>query len=212
MTEKPIWQSAVRGTCNGERALGRIFIQGDDVYYFPEIPLHRNWLIRSLVPGTLGIFLVLFSVWMAMASPSYGASHIPYDWIQMGLEMAGVGGLLFLLLAGVNFGYEKWSQRVPEGFVEDDEYIGMSLEERFSQSPKAVHFKRADIEELREGKTVTIRTKLGNNLKLQTFPHDDAFVKHLHWGSHDDRLPKEEIGGSAASQSANMDVLASQDT
>ena len=191
MNEEPIWQSAVKANCNGERALGRVFVQGDDIYYFPEIPRRRNWLWRGLIPSVLGGFLSLVALCSAMG----GQLNSVYvsTWENIGFEMALFGGLFFLLTGAIVFGFELWNNRISKDFLEDDEHIGMSLEERFSVSPKAIHFKRQDIDEIKGDERVTIKTQLGHVLQLQTLPQDKGLVKRLQGETYTERLPKEAI-------------------
>ena len=175
-SETPIWQSAVKAKHNRQRAHGRLYIQGDDVYYFPELSSASSSFRRPLLLGGGGLlFILLFLASDALASPFYGTFRTG----RADPSTLVVGGVLMLAAAAYLVYEAMAARRALKLLMEEDEYLGMSLEQRYAQAPKAAKFKLADIVEVRGSRTIKVKTKVGERFTFKSVPHDPTLAQRL---------------------------------
>jgi len=188
----PIWQSGVQGTHDKQTAIGRVFIRGDEVFYFPDLPMKREssiWWPLSL--GLMGAFLLGLGVLAAVS-----AILDPSEWYIQGkallnLAVIPIIGLVGILTSTAMFWKQTLGARTAKKhLLEDDEFIGMSLDERYSLSATAARFKLKEIETLKGTRTVTLVTTRGDKFRFKTIPPDLSLVERLK--GNPSQLPREQ--------------------
>jgi len=201
-SEQPIWQSAVHGTHNGKKALGRLFVQGEDVYYFPELPQSKGaspwWPLST---GSVGVLFFVLGVLPHETDPNYIHNFSTYS---MDMDLFGgnliIGALLIVLAISHYIRQTLVAKRATRVLLEDDEFMGMNLDDRFSVSPDASRFTLADIVRIKGKRTVVIRTKLDENFRFKSISNDPTMAARLRGEGHS--LPREERTSDAAQRNA----------
>jgi len=189
--DTPIWQTGVEGKVHRKRAIGRLFIQNEDVFYFPELPLKRGSFTLAAVTATIGT-LLLFSL-IPIASMMFNTLQEHSGlWVadRSGAFAVPIAGLALLFTAFIQFMIVvRGEMKARKHVLTEDEFLGTSLEERFALSPDAYRFKLGDVEEVSGDKTLWVRTQDGEAYRFKAFPENPTLLHRLKGVPAD--LPKE---------------------
>ena len=195
-----ILQWGVHGKTEEKTAIGRLYLDHHHVYYFPELPLKTGW-------GPVGFFfsgaaLFLFGL---IATIFTFASSDPWPGQGPGLDFLlylPLLGLIFLITALALYLRETLvTTRARKHVLTEDEYLGMSLDDRYTHHTGALKFKRSDIASVTGTKTLEITTRNGTKLQLKSIPFDETLLEHL---THQP-LPKEVIPSESTQRPASTE-------
>ena len=178
MSLPSIFQAAVTAKLFGKKRTGKVYSDGENLYFFPYSSDYSLWpLLLSSVTAFAIAYMLYWSTGLEVGN---GMQEFQVTSIMLGLGVVGYPLLLGLLVAmGLNLrGYLKQRAVIKE-LGEEELYLGADLSERaeLDTSCIVVPLDKSDVQS--DAKGLSVVTADGDRIRMEPLQRDPEFGAKL---------------------------------
>ena len=173
-----LFQATVRAKLFGRKQTGKVYSDGENLYFFPYSLEYSQWQLAGLTLAALIVGAGLY--WSGGLEVGSGMQLLRVQAIQVGLGFIGYPMLAALLVAmGLNVRGHLKQRAAMKLMGEEETYLGADLSERAQLDPSCVVVPLAGSELRTDAKGLSLVTSDGDRIRMEPLERDLEFAAKL---------------------------------